>query len=523
MAQVPEDDPMDVDVDDQSTHDDDTPQGHSRRTVIQSTSSQPGPASQSLLDNPDVIAVDETDEEDVGSSASERSIELVRDSDSDDVIEVDGGEEEDSEDNDILHARDIGHNYTFQISCLGDIDCMILGNLSKDYVHSCVGMNYEWGQDQGRLGEGQDQGGLREGQDEGGLRVGAGSGRATSGGRIREGFKCGEDQGGLRVGAGSAAFSKQAGYRRKSPPTQIFAPATFISSARVSVCFYERPAAGQSGRNFTGGGSCSGLELYPRSCIARARRNLLLAACDRRSDWFTSHDLRSDWISDVASSRQRGKIFPRRQALAGPPDPPNGRGATPLPYPPPASRCAARFEPLRGSPATFSYQPHTLNFFEKADQGGLRVGAGSGRATSEGRIREGYQWGQDQGGLPVGAGSGRATSGGRIREGYQWGQDQGGLPVGAGSGRASSVGRIREGYQCGQDQGGLPVGAGSGRATSGGRIREGFECGEDQGGLRVRAGSGRASSVGRIREGYEWGQDQGGLRVGAGSGRATRG
>ncbi|KAI8497694.1 hypothetical protein Bbelb_243460 [Branchiostoma belcheri] len=77
-------------------------------------------------------------------------------------------------------------------------------------------------------------------------------------------------------------------------------PMTTISSARVSVCFYERPAAraarGQSGRNFTGGGS--------------------LAACDRRSDWFTSHDLRSDWISDVASSRQRGKIFLRRQALA---------------------------------------------------------------------------------------------------------------------------------------------------------------------------------------------------------------
>ncbi|XP_019630805.1 PREDICTED: E3 ubiquitin-protein ligase RFWD3-like isoform X1 [Branchiostoma belcheri] len=107
MAQVPEDYPMDVDVDDQSTHDDDTPQGHSRRTVIQSTSSQPGPASQSLLDNPDVIAVDETDEEDVGSSASERSIELVRDSDSDDVIEVDGGEEEGEHDEDDEDETDV--------------------------------------------------------------------------------------------------------------------------------------------------------------------------------------------------------------------------------------------------------------------------------------------------------------------------------------------------------------------------------------------------------------------------------
>ncbi|XP_078593980.1 E3 ubiquitin-protein ligase rfwd3.S-like isoform X2 [Branchiostoma floridae x Branchiostoma japonicum] len=99
MAEGVEDTPMDVD--------EQSPQGHSRRrTVIQSTSSQ-----QSALEPPDVISVEETDDEEEdededGGSAGERSIELVRDSDSD-VIELDGGEEEGEHDEDDEDETDV--------------------------------------------------------------------------------------------------------------------------------------------------------------------------------------------------------------------------------------------------------------------------------------------------------------------------------------------------------------------------------------------------------------------------------
>ncbi|XP_066279408.1 E3 ubiquitin-protein ligase rfwd3.S-like isoform X2 [Branchiostoma lanceolatum] len=99
MAEVVEDDSMDVE--EQSHHD--SPQAQRRRTVIQSTSTQ-----QTLLDHPDVISVEETDDdEEDGRSTSERPIELVRDGDSDNVITVDEGEEEGEHDEDDEDETDV--------------------------------------------------------------------------------------------------------------------------------------------------------------------------------------------------------------------------------------------------------------------------------------------------------------------------------------------------------------------------------------------------------------------------------